>query len=231
MMKTLYAIIEGWADKVKPKWHPKEGLFVEKDPQKIANYLIKHSKDKGQAMQRLVFYMNRAGDDCPNKIVLNKVKKLLSESILDSNFDFNLPTDFPDSETFINIMSSKEWSKLWGDQAIMSEPSSTMFQDIYKYFSKFWGKGKQSHKTPILVTYIPNHNQTEAIRIEYAKKPIPGRVPADMYIITKYSHNVAIKRYKNIHRTIGDISNENIKWCWFPIDLVKYLDWLMDTTK
>lgn len=88
-MKTLYDILEEWADKVKPKWHPKEGLFTGDNPQEIADYLLKHSKDKGQAMQRLVFYMNRAGDDCPNKTVLNKVKKLLSESILDADFDID----------------------------------------------------------------------------------------------------------------------------------------------
>lgn len=92
-MKTLYDILEGWVDKVKPKWHPKEGLFTGDNPQEIADYLLKHSKDKGQAMQRLVFYMNRAGDECPNKTVLNKVKKILSESIsesiLDSDFDID----------------------------------------------------------------------------------------------------------------------------------------------
>lgn len=79
-MKTLRDYItEGWVDKVKPGWHPKEGLFTGDNPQEIANYLLKHSDDRAQAMQRLVFYMNRAGDDCPNKTVLNKVKKILSD--------------------------------------------------------------------------------------------------------------------------------------------------------
>ena len=64
-------------DDVKTKWHPKAGLFSEKDPQAIASYLLSHSKTPGQAMQRLVFYMNRAGDDCPNKTVLNKVKNII----------------------------------------------------------------------------------------------------------------------------------------------------------
>lgn len=85
-MKQLYSILEEWADKVKPKWHPKEGLFTGDNPQEIADYLLKHSKDRGQAMRRLVFYMNRAGDDLPNKTVLNKVKKILSESLLDNDF-------------------------------------------------------------------------------------------------------------------------------------------------
>lgn len=63
---------------VKTHWKPKEGLFTGDNPQEIADYLLKYSKDKGQAMKRLVFYMNRAGDNLTNKTVLNKVKELLS---------------------------------------------------------------------------------------------------------------------------------------------------------
>lgn len=48
------------------KWDPPDGLFVKTNPREI-----------GQAMKRLVFYMNRAGEDCPNKTVLNKVKDIL----------------------------------------------------------------------------------------------------------------------------------------------------------
>jgi len=62
---------------VETEWKPKEGLFLSKSPKGIANYLLKHSKDKGQAMKRLTFYMNRAGDNLSNKTVLNKVKELL----------------------------------------------------------------------------------------------------------------------------------------------------------
>lgn len=64
---------------VKTHWSPRKGLFLEKDPKVIADYLMKNSKDEQQAMARLVFYMNRAGDDCPNKTVLNKVKSLLKK--------------------------------------------------------------------------------------------------------------------------------------------------------
>lgn len=122
-MKTLYSILEQWADKVKPKWHPKEGLFTGDNPQEIANYLLNHSESKSQAMQRLVFYMNRAGEDCPNKTVLNKVKKLLSESILDSDFDAQVTTldDVlnerhrwminDDIKSLAKWMTSQRWSK------------------------------------------------------------------------------------------------------------------------
>ena len=76
-MIDLKEYVEENLSDVDVKWHPKEGLFTEKDPQKIANYLLKNSKDKGQAMKRLVFYMNRAGENLENKTVLNKVKELL----------------------------------------------------------------------------------------------------------------------------------------------------------
>lgn len=76
-MIDLKEYVEENLSDVDVKWHPKEGLFTEKDPQKIADYLLKNSKDKGQAMKRLVFYMNRAGENLENKTVLNKVKELL----------------------------------------------------------------------------------------------------------------------------------------------------------
>ena len=78
-MKHLkeYIVIEKQLSDVKSKWHPEEGLFLKKDPDYIANYLIKNSKDLKQAMSRLVFYMNRAGENIENKTVLNKAKELI----------------------------------------------------------------------------------------------------------------------------------------------------------
>ena len=64
---------------VDTNWKPKEGLFLSKSPKGIANYLLKHSKDKNQAMKRLTFYMNRAGENLSNKTVLNKAKELLKD--------------------------------------------------------------------------------------------------------------------------------------------------------
>lgn len=59
------------------KWDPPDGLFVKTNPREIAQILLDVSDSEGQAMKRLVFYMNRAGEDCPNKTVLNKVKDIL----------------------------------------------------------------------------------------------------------------------------------------------------------
>ena len=75
--KDIYESKEEDLSDVETDWSPREGLFLEKDPKKIASYLLRHSKDKGQAMKRLTFYMNRAGDNLKNKTVLNKVKSLL----------------------------------------------------------------------------------------------------------------------------------------------------------
>ena len=46
-------------------------------PSGHANYLIKNSKDRTQALRRLIFYMNRAGENLTNRRVLNKAKKIL----------------------------------------------------------------------------------------------------------------------------------------------------------
>lgn len=59
------------------KWDPPDGLFTKTNPREIAQILLDASDSEGQAMKRLVFYMNRAGEDCPNKTVLNKVKDIL----------------------------------------------------------------------------------------------------------------------------------------------------------
>lgn len=79
-MKTFNEYINEWVDDVKTKWHPEEGLFTRKDANYIAKYLIDNSKDKKQAMSRLVFYMNRAGDNLENKTTLEKVKQIISKS-------------------------------------------------------------------------------------------------------------------------------------------------------
>lgn len=79
-MKKLSKFLEEKLSDVEAEWHPKEGLFTSDDPKYIADYLLKNSKDKGQAMKRLVFYMNRAGDKLENKNVLNKAKELLKSN-------------------------------------------------------------------------------------------------------------------------------------------------------
>ena len=66
-----------WLENVETNWSPKDGLFTGNDPEYIANYLLRNSKDTTQALRRLVFYMNRAGENLTNRRVLNKTKKIL----------------------------------------------------------------------------------------------------------------------------------------------------------
>jgi hypothetical protein len=55
-----------WSGKVATKWEPKEGMFKQ-SAEKIAGYLKRASKDLKQAMSRLNFYINRAGDNLTSK--------------------------------------------------------------------------------------------------------------------------------------------------------------------
>ena len=88
-MKTLREYVREQLSDVKTSWHPKKGLFTDNDPKKIVDYLMKNSKDQAQAMQRLCFYMNRAGDNLPNKTVLNKAKQLLKKEKVDEKLIVN----------------------------------------------------------------------------------------------------------------------------------------------
>jgi len=67
-----------WSGKVKTKYHPPEGTFT-KSAEEIATQLAKDSSDLKQAMSRLNFYINRAGENLSTerKRVLDKAKDLL----------------------------------------------------------------------------------------------------------------------------------------------------------
>jgi hypothetical protein len=55
-----------WSGEVDTEFKPKEGIFTE-SAEKIAKYLADNSKDLKQAMSRLNFYINRAGDNLDKK--------------------------------------------------------------------------------------------------------------------------------------------------------------------
>lgn len=113
---------------VKTKWHPKEGLFTGDNPQEIANYLLKNSKDEAQAMQRLCFYMNRAGDKLSNKTVLNKVKQILKSKKVEEKLLVN--------KNYKSLVNNKKCVALYGIQFsdINSQDQSTVsiLKDIFK---------------------------------------------------------------------------------------------------
>ena len=91
-VKDLHSLNEYISEQlsdVMTSWHPKKGLFTGDNPKEIVDYLMKNSKDQAQAMQRLCFYMNRAGDNLPNKTVLNKAKQLLKKEKVDEKLIVN----------------------------------------------------------------------------------------------------------------------------------------------
>ena len=142
-MKTLSNYIEEQLSDVKSKWHPKDGLFTEKDPKKIVDYLLKNSKDRGQAMKRLTFYMNRAGDKLSNKTVLNKAKNMLKENVNEKliiNKNYRIPNDKkclliqvllldtdinPENQKTV-ILNINEDCKISGDTLYMNYSSSKL---------------------------------------------------------------------------------------------------------
>lgn len=67
-----------WPENVKTNWHPPEGFF-EQSAEKIAEGLKSASDGLAQAMDRLDFYINRAGDNLPVEIKarLEKSKEIL----------------------------------------------------------------------------------------------------------------------------------------------------------
>ena len=91
-VKDLHSLNEYISEQlsdVNTSWHPKKGLFAGDNPNEIVDYLMKNSKDQAQAMQRLCFYMNRGGDNLPNKTVLNKAKQLLKKEKVDEKLIVN----------------------------------------------------------------------------------------------------------------------------------------------
>ena len=75
----LFLIEESvWSKNVKSKWHSPPGLFKSDDANKIAKVLHAASKTYKQAVSRVNFYYNRAGDNIPAE-----KKETLVNSILD----------------------------------------------------------------------------------------------------------------------------------------------------
>lgn len=69
-----------WSGDVKTHWHPPEGFF-EQSSEKIADGLKSASDGLAQAMDRLDFYINRAGSNLSSeaKSRLEKAKDFLRQ--------------------------------------------------------------------------------------------------------------------------------------------------------
>jgi len=80
MAKEKKEGVNYWSQDVKTKWHPPEGFF-EESATKIAEGLFEASDSEAQAMDRLNFFINRAGKNLKpeHKAELEKVKPLLHD--------------------------------------------------------------------------------------------------------------------------------------------------------
>lgn len=65
-----------WSEEVHTKWHPEPGFF-EQSAQAIAEGLKAASDSERQAMDRLDFYINRAGRDLKDPEKFLKAKEIL----------------------------------------------------------------------------------------------------------------------------------------------------------
>lgn len=67
-----------WSEKVETKWHPAKGFF-DQPAEKIAKGLKDSSDSRAQAMDRLNFYINRAGSKLSIENInnLEQAKKIL----------------------------------------------------------------------------------------------------------------------------------------------------------
>lgn len=67
---------DDWSEEVHTKWHPEPGFF-EQSAEAIAEGLKENSDSLRQAMDRLDFYINRAGDRLKDPEKFEKAKDIL----------------------------------------------------------------------------------------------------------------------------------------------------------
>ena len=101
---------EKWSADVKTKWSPPEGFFKQ-DAGKIASGLMSASKDGAQAMERLNFYINRAGANLSSedKARLEDAKKKLS-AMISKEEDVDLE-EASKGEYVVKLSGSKAFKK------------------------------------------------------------------------------------------------------------------------
>lgn len=67
-----------WSEHVMTKWHPEKGFFKQ-SAEAIAEGLKENSDSLRQAMDRLDFYVNRAGDKLEDPEKFERAKIILHE--------------------------------------------------------------------------------------------------------------------------------------------------------
>jgi len=154
---------------VKTKWEPKEGIFLSKSPESIVRYLRANSKDDSQAIKRLTFYMNRAGENLKNKTVLNKAKAMLKESMSTSEWIQNknvMDYVIDDMKNSKNIII-KERKKLVANIKVLQNQKDVYRREHENYFQKLY---KAYTDIPLMIDSIINKLKGERKTYESKKE-------------------------------------------------------------
>lgn len=81
MSRWLIAKKEKQLSDIKPKQSTPKDLFT-KPASTIVKVLLQQTKGNvGKAIQKIIFYINRAGENLSNKVEVNKAKKILQDKL------------------------------------------------------------------------------------------------------------------------------------------------------
>lgn len=70
-----------WSENVETKYHPPEGTFTQPAPDVVRALMKGAAGDAHLALERLMFYMNRAGKNLTNRQALETAKMNLEQKI------------------------------------------------------------------------------------------------------------------------------------------------------
>lgn len=232
-VKELHSLNEYISEQlsdVNTSWHPKKGLFTGDDPKEIVDYLMKNSKDQAQAMQRLCFYMNRAGDNLSNKTVLNKAKQLLKKENVDEKLVVNKNYKFigdnkcllittlifgnhADDLIFLNVNDD---CKVEDDNIILNPSGKDAKPTILKKIDNYYFWKSESSSLNVYVVGLDYDESMEFLNKIY--NDIPKKINVHDYYSESPNRECAFKFYdietakyknyekKNIDKLIDDLN-------------------------
>jgi len=226
-MKSLKQYVSEQLSDVKTSWHPKKGLFASDDPKEIVDYLMKNSKDQAQAMQRLCFYMNRAGDNLSNKTVLNKAKQLLKKEKVDEKLVINKNYKSPHDNRCL-LVYSLVWDKnnnhnnidqvtlgvgvdckVDNDKIIINS-SSTDTQPIpLKRIDNYYYWEKENSALNIYLVGLDYNESMEFLN--KISKNVPEKINIHDYYSASPSHECEFKFYDYKTKTYKQYTKRDIK--------------------
>lgn len=147
--------------------------------------------------------------------------KTLKESILDTDFDYNLPVDFKGGPELAQILLDGDFEKFeLYDNAIRSRGKVDVFKKLKEFFKKTYKNysGRNCVRVHIREK-LPSG--LEYIRIAKTNQVVPGGLQCDVYTIEDFGmHHCQIVKAQGIE----DTRHGAEPTLWAPIEVVKLLD-------